>query len=185
LQQRSITEFRSTQVFTDEFHLHTLSPFLSATAQLHPKVNVKQIVISLIDRLAGFAAREAENESPDERKAQEEELSRRLAETIKASRENRLNIEDTRKEYLGTDPYDQVVTATSPKADNSSEGEGGEPTTLQPRTRIGHGESSNQADCNRKFRGIPSDVPLFEIFWQQIVQLISVSLPSFGLQPPF
>lgn len=58
---------RLQQVFTDEFHLHTLTPFLSATAQLHPKVNVKQIVISLIDRLAGFAAREAENETLEER----------------------------------------------------------------------------------------------------------------------
>ena len=45
------------QVFTDEFHLHTLGPFLSATAQLHPKVNIKNIVISLIDRLAAYAAR--------------------------------------------------------------------------------------------------------------------------------
>lgn len=44
------------QVFTDEFHLHTLGPFLSATAQLHPRVNIKQIVIALIDRLAAYAA---------------------------------------------------------------------------------------------------------------------------------
>ena len=60
------------QVFTDEFHLHTLGPFLSATAQLHPKVNIKNIVISLIDRLAAYAAREAENEDPEETKRQEE-----------------------------------------------------------------------------------------------------------------
>ena len=51
------------QVFTDEFHLHTLGQFLSATAQLHPKVNIKQIVISLIDRLAAYAAREAEEDA--------------------------------------------------------------------------------------------------------------------------
>ncbi|KAJ7467897.1 vacuolar protein sorting-associated protein 35 [Mycena latifolia] len=50
------------QVFTDEYHLYSLGPFLSATAQLHPKVNIKQIVIALIDRLAAYAAREAENE---------------------------------------------------------------------------------------------------------------------------
>lgn len=37
------------QVFPDEFHLRTLDPFLSATAQLQTQVNVKQIVISLID----------------------------------------------------------------------------------------------------------------------------------------
>src|ERR1700753_2225921 len=71
------------QVFTDEFHLHTLGPFLSATAQLHPKVNIKQIVISLIDRLAAYAAREAKSEDPEETKRQEETAARRLAEKVK------------------------------------------------------------------------------------------------------
>lgn len=68
------------QVFPDDFHLRTLGPFLSACAQLHPKVNIKNIVIALIDRLAAYAAREAENDSPEEIKRQEEEASRKLAE---------------------------------------------------------------------------------------------------------
>ncbi|OBZ91942.1 Vacuolar protein sorting-associated protein 35 [Choanephora cucurbitarum] len=68
-----------TQVFPDEFHLRTLQPFLSATAQLHPKVNVKQIIIALIDRLAAFAAREAEGEEPGEAKRQREANLRRIA----------------------------------------------------------------------------------------------------------
>ena len=144
---------------------------------------MKQIVISLIDRLAGFAAREAENESPDERKAQEEELSRRLAETIKASRDNRLNTEDTRKDRLAEDPSDGVVAAIVSRADKAGEGGGEEAATLQPRSKVGHGESSVHTDCNRKFRGIPSDVPLFEIFWQQVVQLISVSSSSLAKSP--
>jgi vacuolar protein sorting-associated protein 35 len=73
-------------VFTDEFHLHSLGPFLSATAQLHPKVNIKQIVIALIDRLASYAAREAENEDPEETKRQEEAAARRLAEKVKVQK---------------------------------------------------------------------------------------------------
>src|SRR5215470_5785396 len=73
----------SRQVFTDEFHLYSLGPFLSATAQLHPKVNIKQIVIALIDRLAAYAAREAESENPEEVKRQEEAAARRLAEKVK------------------------------------------------------------------------------------------------------
>ncbi|KAG1325273.1 hypothetical protein G6F62_008641 [Rhizopus arrhizus] len=72
-----------TQVFPDDFHLRTLEPFLSATAQLHPKVNVKQIIISLIDRLAAFAAREAEGEEPNEAKRQREERIRRIADARK------------------------------------------------------------------------------------------------------
>lgn len=46
------------QVFPDEFHLRTLSKFLQACADLHEKVNIKNIIISLIDRLALFANRE-------------------------------------------------------------------------------------------------------------------------------
>lgn len=74
------------QVFTDEFHLHTLGPFLSATAQLHPRVNIKGIVIALIDRLAAYAAREAENEDPEETKRQEEAAAKRLAERVRTQK---------------------------------------------------------------------------------------------------
>lgn len=40
------------QVFPDEFHLLNLNPFLNSCAQLVPAVNVKNIIIALIDRLA-------------------------------------------------------------------------------------------------------------------------------------
>jgi len=40
------------QVFPDEFHLATLQPFLHSCAQLIPSVNVKNIIIALVDRLA-------------------------------------------------------------------------------------------------------------------------------------
>ncbi|XP_012891522.1 PREDICTED: vacuolar protein sorting-associated protein 35 [Dipodomys ordii] len=49
---------RYKQVFPDEFHLQTLNPFLRACAELHQNVNVKNIIIALIDRLALFAHRE-------------------------------------------------------------------------------------------------------------------------------
>lgn len=38
------------QVFPDEFHLQTLNPFLRSCAELHQHVNVKNIIIALIDR---------------------------------------------------------------------------------------------------------------------------------------
>lgn len=46
-------------MFTDEFHLYSLRPFLSATGQSHPKVDIKLIGITFVDRLAANAAREA------------------------------------------------------------------------------------------------------------------------------
>ena len=51
------------QAFPDEFHLQCLDMYLSAIAGLHPSVNVKTLVISLIDRFAGYAARVREERS--------------------------------------------------------------------------------------------------------------------------
>ncbi|EDO45995.1 predicted protein [Nematostella vectensis] len=46
------------QVFPDEYHLQTITQFLSSCTELHPAVNIKNIIISLIDRLALFANRD-------------------------------------------------------------------------------------------------------------------------------
>lgn len=45
------------QAFPDEFHLQTLSAFLKSCAELQTGVNVKNIVISLMDRLSAFTQR--------------------------------------------------------------------------------------------------------------------------------
>lgn len=45
------------QVFPDEFHLQTLQSFLKACAELRQQVNVKTVIISLIERLAAYAVR--------------------------------------------------------------------------------------------------------------------------------
>lgn len=42
-------------VFPDEFHLNTLETFLKSIAHLKTKVNVNQIIVSLMDRLSTFA----------------------------------------------------------------------------------------------------------------------------------
>lgn len=43
------------QVFHDELHLRTLQPFLDACSKLQKNVNVKGIIITLIDRLTRFS----------------------------------------------------------------------------------------------------------------------------------
>ena len=45
------------QVFPDELHLQTLNLLLPACADLLETVNVKEIIIALIDRLASYAHR--------------------------------------------------------------------------------------------------------------------------------
>ena len=44
-------------MFPDEFHLQTLNAFLQSCAELQENVNVKNIIIALIDRLAMYAHR--------------------------------------------------------------------------------------------------------------------------------
>jgi len=131
---------------------------------------VKQIVISLIDRLAGFAAREAENETPEEKKAQEEELSRRLADRVRLTRESQ-------KERTGRDAVaakEQADTISNP-AVSADPAVGDSSLKSHESTLLSKGKSLTTSS-HPKFRGIPEDVRLFEIFWQQVVQLISVSV---------
>ncbi|PBK91311.1 vacuolar protein sorting-associated protein 35 [Armillaria gallica] len=162
------------QVFTDEFHLHTLGPFLSATAQLHPKVNIKSIVIALIDRLAAYAAREAESEDPEETKRQEEAAARRLAEKVKLqkakSRENgsvsSSSVEDN-----------AWGVSTSPTTVSASETEK-TPVNGSRHERKGKDKEGSPV---RKFRGVPEDVQLFEVFWKQVVELIKAR-PDLSIQ---
>ncbi|VDK25829.1 unnamed protein product [Anisakis simplex] len=43
------------QVFPDEYHLATLHEFLHACSELHQGVQIKNVLIALIDRLAIYA----------------------------------------------------------------------------------------------------------------------------------
>lgn len=46
------------QVFPDDFHLATLSTFLKACAQLQEQVNIKNILVAMIERLSSYVERE-------------------------------------------------------------------------------------------------------------------------------
>ena len=168
-------------MFTDEFHLYTLGPFLSATAQLHPKVNIKQIVIALIDRLAAYAAREAENEDPEETKKQEEAAARRLAEKVKQARDSRQNghsaaspTPDTPQmsNEWGSPPTSPV--ATSPTVNGAGEGSEADKED-KGKEKQREEEKEGEQEQIKKFRGVPENVKLFEVFWHQVVELIKVS----------
>lgn len=54
------------QVFPDEFHIKTLDPFLDTCGKLSPRVNVKNIIISLVNRLAEFVRRDGASAVPAE-----------------------------------------------------------------------------------------------------------------------
>ncbi|KIO21692.1 hypothetical protein M407DRAFT_217984 [Tulasnella calospora MUT 4182] len=167
------------QVFTDDFHLHTLGPFLSATAQLHPKVNIKGIVIALIDRLASYAAREAENEDPEETKRQEEAAARRLAERVRLQKQR---IKSWNTENGPTSP---TYSSAGDDWGISSSANGTESTPATPTAETAvNGKGKEKDDPNapvKKFRGIPENVKLFEVFWHQVVELIKAR-PDLSIQ---
>lgn len=258
------------QVFSDDFHLRTLGLFLSACAQLHPKVNIKGIVIALIDRLASYAAREAENDSPEEIRRQEEEAGRRLKEKMGRMRnqagqvwdevqqeEARRKASEAQEEearaagtsatsfsngerpdasmpgmpsvatHSSAEPEQAANRAAAPGQDTSftavpegledgawgggnqedteaNKGRGmrtnafpsaapqgtaedNPHTDEQKQKEASNAEAKQQAPAPtappvvKKFRGIPEDVRLFEVFWEQIVRLIRAR-PDLSLQ---
>ncbi|KAI9310748.1 vacuolar protein sorting-associated protein 35 [Dichotomocladium elegans] len=143
------------QVFPDEFHLRTLQPFLSATAQLHPRVNIKHIIIALIDRLAAFAARESEADTSLEKRRQKEDEARLL------------QVAKKRNQPLDT-------TGDHPSLDD--EHGDGEPSSVDGGASEGQTEEEG---CIIK--GIPQDVELFVVFWAQIVELVKAR-PDLSIQ---
>lgn len=188
-------------MFTPDFHLVTLTPFLSATAQLHPKVAIKSIVIAMIDRLASYAAKEAENEPPEERRRGEDEAKRKLEREVQRQRDRRRTLmeQEQRQRDLDDGLPPPAMSAAVQKGEET-EGWGAAVNVLPP----GHPDADASRDLDvpggnlidgqevkpigadgkvRKFRGIPEDVKLFEVFWQQVVNLIKVGYGTLVLLP--
>jgi vacuolar protein sorting-associated protein 35 len=160
-------------VFHDDFHLRTLELYLSATAQLHPKVNVKQIVIALIDRLAAYAAREADSEPPEEIKRQEEESAKRLAEKLKKQKIG--GYSDDMDDDIDEQELNKLSLLQGEELTEEEKYDYDDQTPeAQPDKIRQQGNSKSDEPSVKKFRGIPEDVKLFEVFWGQIVDLVKV-----------
>ena len=136
-------------------------------------MNIKQIVSALIDRLASYAAREAENEDPEEVRKQEEAAAKRLAEKVRRARESNGS---------GMSPISPGGPGVSEWGKGSVDGLNGDGSLAES---VGGGVSvalsvdegkgkEKEGAPPKKFRGIPEDVKLFEVFWQQVVELIKV-----------
>ncbi|KAJ8117836.1 hypothetical protein OPT61_g1052 [Boeremia exigua] len=154
-----------TQVFPDEFHLHTLDQFLSAVARLNPHVNVKGIVVGLMDRLSSYAQREAESESPEQRKKTEEESIAQLLERMRIAKEKGAEPEAAPTQQNGDSAEGDE---TRPSADETSTASS---TTA---VSLADTETAESEDAIEKRRGIPSNVKLFEIFHEQVQTLVKM-----------
>lgn len=138
-----------TKVFPDEYHLNTLDQLLAAIARLNPHVDMKKIVIGLMDRLATYAQRESENqagkevETKEQKQKAEEEATVRLLENLK--------VQET-------------------KVDSTAQTNGGSPTETS--TPAPKSEESPLPQTNGTKTGDIKDVKLFEIFFDQVVNLV-------------
>lgn len=71
-------------------------------------------------------------------------------------------------------------TPTSPVADKEKESDAASSTahgteeTAVEHEKLDKGKEKATEPQVRKFRGVPEDVKLFEVFWQQVVELIKV-----------
>ncbi|KAI9483790.1 MAG: vacuolar protein sorting-associated protein 35 [Benjaminiella poitrasii] len=167
-----------TQVFPDDFHLRTLQPFLSATAQLHPKVNVKQIIGSLIDRLAAFAAREAEDDSQNSREENIQRIAnerKRRLQGLEPEEEEIPAVEakEDEEEKDGKKEEDEIEeTEKEEVKDEGDEKEETEKEEEQLATENEEEQTTTKENTKKVVRGIPEDVELFVVFWTQIVELV-------------
>ncbi|KAL4928399.1 vacuolar protein sorting-associated protein 35 [Aspergillus undulatus] len=144
-----------TKVFPDDFHLHTLDYLLSAIARLHPHVDLKKIVIGLMDRLSSHAARENETSTdPETRQQREEEAVTKLLENLNVSEETKDKSKQEGAESITQENgVEQAPTDTEDTAQ----------PTKEPTANGDHEEQKPSA---------PQDVKLYDIFYEQVVNLI-------------
>lgn len=142
-----------TKVFPDEFHLHTLDLLLSAIARLNPHVDLKKIVIGLMDRLSSYAAREAETSmNAETRKQKEEEAVTKLLENLKVSEV----------------PQEKPKEDAAPTQENGVEQT---PMESEEQTKPADEVTANGRDEDQKPTS-PQDIKLYDIFYEQVVSLI-------------
>ncbi|KAJ5439885.1 uncharacterized protein N7458_010883 [Penicillium daleae] len=148
-----------TKVFPDEFHLHTLDHLLSAIARLHPHVDLKKIVIGLMDRLSTYATKDNESTmEPEARKQNEEVAVVRLLEKLELDKEKKKQAE---AEATAASKAEENGTEESPKTEESTE------TTKEQNDRQ---EQAANGDGSKAT--ISAEVKLYDIFYDQVVNLI-------------
>lgn len=167
-----------TQVFPDEFHLHTLDQFLGAVSRLNPHVNVKAIVIGLMDRLSAYAERESQAEVNEDKGKMEEEALSKLLEKVKLA-----------KEEQGSKPEPPTEAAPGTNGEEQTNGDSAEqtedkdkpaepeaetaPSVAETETTAVDGEGAAEEAPPKKERGIPENVKLYEIFFDQVNNLVT------------
>lgn len=152
-----------TQVFPDEYHLHTLDQFLAAVSRLNPHVNIKIIVIALMDRLSSYATRESTGLPTMDLENLEKEAITKLLERVQLNQDQN-SIEDV--------PSDSSPRKECGMIDDSYKIENNDKKQLD----LGSSEPAKNNDNKENMKGkrIPDNIKLYEIFFEQVTNLVSV-----------
>ena len=155
-----------TQVFPDEFHLNTLDQLLPAIARLNPHVNIKAIVIGLMNRLSNYATNDNNAASQEDRAKSEEEAVAALLEKVRISKEQ----EEAKKqpkpdaEQANGEPAEQKESQAEPSKDAVKSAEESSSAGV-------NGVAKNGKAQEPKSR-IPPHIKLFEVFYGQVTHLV-------------
>ena len=169
-----IADFTSTvitQIFPDDYHLHTLDLFLSAMSRLNPHVNVKNIVIGLMDRLSSYAARESETVPEEERKKSELEAAAEMMNKLKIADAN-----GSTKPTTWQRGDDESEAIAKPQVDEEGSQSAISSASAAAVSEIPENQSKDleTTETNgeaKKVSAIPNDIKLFETFYDQVMNL--------------
>ncbi|KAF5232699.1 hypothetical protein FANTH_12838 [Fusarium anthophilum] len=178
-----------TQVFPDEFHLHTLDQFLGAVSRLNPHVNVKAIVIGLMDRLSEYAERDGPEDKSDDRAQIEADALAKLLEKINLQKEaSKATTSESKQSEPDGKAGESTEDAESADADSTPDGEESTAKATDETPEETAGESSND-DSSTLAESTPSvadtettavngqgsitdTVQLYEVFFAQVKNLV-------------
>ncbi|KAG0649602.1 Vacuolar sorting-associated 35 [Hyphodiscus hymeniophilus] len=162
-----------TQVFPDEFHLHTLDQFLAAVSRLNPHVNVKNIVIAMMDRLSSYAASGSDSTMQDKQKMEEEAVVK-LLEKVRLDQEKKP--EEVAPAPVNANGETPAAETNGTATDVSKEPEVVPEPASKPEEPEESTKAVNGADGNsdeKPSKGIPESIRLYEIFFEQVMNLVS------------
>lgn len=122
-----------------------------------------------MDRLSSYAAREAESESPADRKQAEEAALIRLTTNLQL-------LDETKSETAPNKGRDKQTNGEQLKADDVlevPENNAKQPASQPSESLLDTADGVNETAPLKKNRGIPNNVKLYEIFYGQVTNLVN------------
>ncbi|KAG5915236.1 hypothetical protein E4U61_004809 [Claviceps capensis] len=164
-----------TQVFPDEFHLHALDQILAAVSRLNPHVNVKAIVIGLMDRLSEYADREGAKNKEADREQVEAEALAALLNKVRLSKEPD-SVANEAEEPPRIEPESGASAESDTGADDTNRDTTSHVTTGDDTSTVAESIAPSNAETEATtLNGQGNDgvnVQLYEVFFAQVKNLV-------------